>query len=286
LDEQDLEQEVIMTVASDTLTMMQSMQSQELPFAVATVVRTVSVTAAKAGAKAVILEDGTVVAGWIGGGCAKGATLKAARESIADGQPRLISIQPKDLLADLGISAGETKEGIRYANNMCPSQGTMDIFVEPILPRPELVVMGASPVAVALTEIAGAFGFDVTAAAPTKDHAALNDADHRIDGFDLPPAKRQRFIVVSTQGSGDELALSAALAAEANYVTFVGSRKKAVALTAALREKGADEARLAALKAPAGLDIGAITPEEIALSILAELVQVRRKSKAMPNPSV
>ncbi len=276
----------MMTIASDTMTMMRNMQEQELPFAVATVVRTVSVTAAKAGAKALILEDGTVVAGWIGGGCARGATLKAAKESIADGQPRLISIQPKDLLADLGITAGETKEGIRYANNMCPSQGTMDIFVEPILPRPELVVMGASPVAVALTEIAGAFGFDVTAAAPAKDHAALNDADHRIDGFDLPPAKRQRFVVVSTQGSGDELALGAALAAEANYVTFVGSRKKAAALTTALREKGADETRLAALKAPAGLDIGAITPEEIALSILAELVQVRRKSKAMPNPSV
>jgi xanthine dehydrogenase accessory factor len=278
--------EVIMTVASDTLAMMQSMQESELPFAVATVVRTVSVTAAKAGAKALILEDGTVVAGWIGGGCARGATLKAARESIADGQPRLISIQPKDLLTDLGISAGETKEGIRYANNMCPSQGTMDIFVEPVLPRPELVVMGASPVAVALTEIGGTFGFDVTSAAPAKDHVLLKDAHHRIDGFDLPETKRQRFIVVSTQGSGDEVALAAALAAEALHVSFVGSRKKAVALTAALREKGIGETRLASLKAPAGLDIGAITPEEIALSILAELVQVRRKSKAMPIPSV
>jgi xanthine dehydrogenase accessory factor len=272
-----------MTVASDTLTMMQSMQEQELPFAVATVVRTVAVTAAKAGAKALILEDGTVVAGWIGGGCARGATLKAAKESIADGQPRLISIQPKDLLADLGLSAGETKDGIRYANNMCPSQGTMDIFIEPVLPRPELVVMGASSVAVALIEIAGTFGFDVTAAAPAKDHAALKDANHRIDGFDLPPAKRQRFIVVSTQGSGDEIALAAALAAEANYVTFVGSRKKAAALSTALAEKGADATRLASLKAPAGLDIGAITPEEIALSILAELVQVRRKTKALPS---
>jgi xanthine dehydrogenase accessory factor len=273
--------EVIVTVASDTLAMMQSMQESELPFAVATVVRTVSVTAAKAGAKALILEDGTVVAGWIGGGCARGATLRAAKESIADGRPRLISIQPKDLLADLGLAAGETKDGIRYANNMCPSQGTMDIFVEPILPRPELVVMGASPVAVALTEVASTFGFDVTAAAPAKDHTLLKDAYHRIDGFELPLTKRQRFIVVSTQGSGDEVALAAALAAEAVYVSFVGSRKKAAALTVALREKGSDDTRLALLKAPAGLDIGAISPEEIALSILAELVQVRRKSTAI-----
>ena len=272
-----------MTVQSDTFTMMQDMQDKELPFAVATVVRTVSVTAAKAGAKALILEDGTIVAGWIGGGCARGATLKAAREAIADGQPRLISVQPKDILANQGVTAGDVKDGIRYANNMCPSQGTMDIFVEPVLPRPELVVMGASPVAVALCEVAARFGFDVTAAASAKDHAALNDADHRIDGFELPETKRQRFIIVSTQGSGDEIALAAALKADAAFIAFVGSRKKAASLAVSLREKGADAARLEALKAPAGLDIGAITPEEIALSILAELVQVRRKSKAMPS---
>lgn len=274
-----------MTMISDTLALMQTMQEKELPFAVATVVRTLSVTAAKAGAKALILEDGTILAGWIGGGCARGATLKAAREAIADGQPRLISVQPKDLLAELGVSAGETKDGVRYANNLCPSQGTMDIFIEPFLPRPELVIMGASPVAVALTEIAGQFGFDVTAAAPAKDHAVLEAADRRIEGFDLPATQRSRFIVVSTQGSGDELALSAALATDAAHVAFVGSRRKVAALTASLREKGIEETRLASLKAPAGLDIGAITPEEIALSILAELVLIRRKGKA-PNPSL
>jgi xanthine dehydrogenase accessory factor len=275
-----------MTMITDTLALIQSMQEKELSFAVATVVRTVAVTAAKAGAKALILEDGTILAGWIGGGCARGATLKAAREAIADGQPRLISVQPKDLLAEIGVAAGETKEGIRYANNMCPSQGTMDIFVEPFLPRPELVVMGASPVAVALIEIAGQFGFDVTAAAPAKDHAALEAADHRIDGFELPETQRARFIVVSTQGTGDEVALAAALAVDATHVAFVGSRKKATALSATLREKGTEETRLASLKTPAGLDIGAITPEEIALSIVAELVLVRRKGKAALNPPV
>jgi len=261
----------------DTFAMMQTMRQNELPFAVATVVRTVSVTAAKAGAKALILGDGTIAAGWIGGGCARGATLKAAREAIADGQPRLVSVQPKDLLSEIGVAAGETKAGIRYVNNMCPSEGTMDIFIEPVLPRPELVVMGTSPVGKVLVETAAAFGFDVTVAAAAKDHQALPHAAHYIDGFTLPEMKRQRFIVVSTQGSGDEAALAAALVSDATYVTFVGSRKKAAALAKGLIEKGTDETRLTALKAPAGLDIGAVTPEEIALSILAELVQVRRR---------
>lgn len=275
-----------MTMISDTLALMQSMQEKELPFAVATVVRTVSVTAAKAGAKALIREDGTILAGWIGGGCARGATLKAAQDALADGQPRLISVRPKDLLAELGVAAGEAKDGVRYANNMCPSQGTMDIFIEPFLPRPEIVVMGASPVAVALIEIAGQFGFDVTAAAPAKDHSLLEAADHRIEGYELPLTQRARFIVVSTQGSGDEQAVTAALSFAANHVAFVGSRKKAAALIASLRAKGIDENHLASLKAPAGLDIGAITPEEIALSIIAELVLVRRKGKTAPNLSL
>src|SRR5438132_8043955 len=100
------------------------------PFAVATVVRTVAATAAKAGAKAVILPDGTISAGWIGGGCARAAVLKAARDAIADGRSRLVSMQPPDVLDDQGIKAGDEHGGVRFAKNMCPSQGTMDIFVE------------------------------------------------------------------------------------------------------------------------------------------------------------
>jgi xanthine dehydrogenase accessory factor len=271
---------------SDTLTTMRRLQDRDVAFAVATVVRTLSVTAAKAGAKALILADGTICAGWIGGGCARGATLKAAREAIADGRPRLISVQPKDVLFELGVSAGEVKDGVRYATNMCPSQGTMDIFIEPVLPRPELVVMGASPVAVALAETAGRFGYDVTVAAPAKDHEAFAGIEHRIDGFALPPTERRRFIVVSTQGTGDEMALAAALAADAVQVAFVGSRRKAQVLTEKLREKGVAEDRLAALKAPAGLDIGAVTPEDIAISILAELVAVRSRFKDTGAPSI
>ncbi|MFG1463888.1 XdhC family protein [Xanthobacter sp. DSM 24535] len=268
-----------MTSPIDMFALMDGMKQKEQPFALATVVRTVSVTAAKAGAKALILPDGTVLAGWIGGGCARGATLKAAREALADGQPRLVSIQPEDLLSDLGVHAGETREGVRYVSNMCPSKGTMDIFVEPVLPRPELVVMGASPVAVALVALAPQFGFSVTAAAPAADHAKFAGADHMTDGFAPPPASGPRFVVVSTQGAGDLAALTAALGLEARHVAFVGSRRKAQTLSEKLRDAGVPQARLDVLKAPAGLDLGAITPEEIALSILAELVLVRRRDQ-------
>ena len=138
-------------------------------FALATVVRTISVTAAKAGAKALITADGAIVEGWIGGGCARAAVLKAARQSLADGQSRLVSIAPQDLLAELGVSSGEDRAGVHYAKNSCPSQGTMDIFVEPMLPPPRLLILGASPVAVALAALAPQMGFIVAAAAPASE---------------------------------------------------------------------------------------------------------------------
>ena len=108
-------------------------------------VRTVAATAAKAGAKAVILPDGSISEGWIGGGCARAAVLKAAKEALADGQSRLVSVQPPDVLQEQGVAAGDEKAGVRFASNMCPSQGTMDVFVEPVLPRPQLIVLRLQP---------------------------------------------------------------------------------------------------------------------------------------------
>src|SRR5579872_5493165 len=129
------------------------------PFAVATVVRTVAATAAKAGAKAVILPDGTMSEGWIGGGCARAAVLKAAKDALADGRSRLVSVQPPEVLADQGVKPGDEQLGVRYAKNMCPSQGTMDIFVEPVLPRPQVIVCGSSSVAAAVADLARRSGF-------------------------------------------------------------------------------------------------------------------------------
>lgn len=263
---------------ADILSLVTDLRAQGKPFALATVVRTVAATAAKAGAKAVISADGTISDGWIGGGCARAAVLKAARESIVDGKPRLVSIQPKDLLGAHGVKPGEERDGIRFASNMCPSKGTMDVFVEPIIPLPELVILGASPVAVALCDIGGRFGFTRTVVSPPEDQAAFAEAERRIEGFALDSANPgRRYIVVATQGRGDEPALRAALSAEADHVAFVGSRAKGENLKAMLMRDGIPADRLARLKVPAGLDLGAITPEEIALSILAEIVQINRR---------
>jgi xanthine dehydrogenase accessory factor len=274
-----------MNRASDILELASSMKARGQPFALATVVRTVSVTAAKAGAKAVILPDGTITEGWIGGGCARAAVLKAAKEALADGSVKLVSVQPQDLLDDRGVAPGEEREGIRFVKNSCPSQGTMDIFVEPVLPRPSIVICGSSPVAVAIADLGRRLGFATTVCAPAAEQAAFGEADSRVEGYALPvAAESTRYIVVSTQGKGDEAALEAALLVDAEYVAFVGSRRKAESLKARLAQRGIDAARLATLKSPAGLDLGAITPEEIALSILSEIVQLRRRGQR-PGPT-
>jgi len=274
------------TAQVEVLDLVARMKAAERAFVLATVVRTVSVTAAKAGAKAIIAADGTIVAGWIGGGCAKGAVLRAAREALADGEPRMVSVQPENLLAELGVSAGESRDGIRFASNMCPSQGTIDIFVEPVLPHPSLVVLGASPVALSLAAQARVLGYHVTLAAPAADLTAQPDADTLIDGYQLGELNdAKRFIVVSTQGKGDEAALRAAVATKADYHAFVGSRRKMASLRAKLIAEGASAAAIDDFKAPAGLDLGAITPEEIAMSILAEITRERRRGQRAANQS-
>jgi len=272
---------------ADILATISARKASGEPFALATVVRTVAATAAKAGAKAVILPDGTIFAGWIGGGCARAAVLKAARDALADGKSRLVSIWPEDVLDERGVAAGDERSGVRFAKNMCPSQGSMDIFVEPVLPQPGVVVFGSSPVAVAIADFAKHGGFVVTVCAPAAEQLAFAEADRRIEGYALPVQETgARYLVVSTQGRGDEAALLAALSVDAEYVAFVGSRKKAEALKSVLSKRGVEPERLARLKAPAGLDLGAITPDEIAISILAEIVAVRRgkqsRSAAVP----
>ena len=259
-------------------------QAQGQTFALATVVRTVSVTAAKAGAKALIGPDGSIEEGWIGGGCARAAVVKAARQCMADGQSRLVSIAPKDVLAELGAAAGEERGGVFFAKNSCPSQGTMDVFVEPVLPSPRLLILGASPVAVALARLAPSMGFAIIVAAAPEEHQRFDSGVSRVLGLS-PPSEMgdDAYVVVSTQGAGDRAALKSAAAMDARYRAFVGSRRKAETLRGELAKEGVSEEALAAIKAPAGLDISAISADEIALSILAEMVAVRRRPE---RPSI
>src|SRR3972149_1484751 len=125
----------------DIIDCMARMKGDGQPFALATVIRTEDATAAKAGAKAVVRADGTGI-GWVGGGCTLGAVRKAAAQALSDGRARLIRVRPKERLAEDPAEAG-----VDLHKNACPSGGTVEVFIEPILPRPALIVVGASPVA-------------------------------------------------------------------------------------------------------------------------------------------
>lgn len=259
---------------------MQSMKAEGDQFAVATVVRTISVTAAKPGAKAIINSSGEIVDGWIGGGCARGAVVKAAVQSLKDGEPKLVSLKPEEFLKEEGLVAGKEVNGVLAARNMCPSQGSMDIFIEPILCEPTLLVLGTSPVAHMLATLAETFAFNVVCACQDPDTLSGSDIDWQEFGH-LSEAHEHRYIVVATQGSGDTVALKKALGLQARLISFVGSKRKTKHLKEQLKESGFAEQQIDSIKGPAGLDIGGITPQEIALSILAEVVAFRR-TQTMP----
>jgi xanthine dehydrogenase accessory factor len=159
----------------------------------------------------------------------------------------------------------------------------MDIFIEPVLPQPKLLILGASPVAVALAARAPTYGFAVTIAAAPAELGRFAPGLARYEGVAPPSdAGKGAYVVISTQGAGDRAALTAAAAMPARYRAFVGSRRKAETLRRDLAADGVSAESLAGVKAPAGLDISAITAEEIALSILAEMIVVRRRPERPP----
>ena len=243
------------------------------PFAVATVVRCERPTSAKAGAKALIRRDGSV-SGWIGGSCAEPVTVKEALGALEDGLPRLLV-----LVGPGGASLGRAA-GVREYTMTCHSGGTLEIFVEPVLPKPALVLVGSGPVIETLAALATVAHFAVTVVEPElPEHAQLASA--RVVGdlaaVTLAPGTA---IVVATHGRFDEDALERALRSDAEYVSLVASPTRARVILESLRGRVIPEERLRRLKAPAGLDLGAVTPEEIAVSILAEIVTRRRAGGA------
>ncbi|WP_299146276.1 XdhC family protein [uncultured Tateyamaria sp.] len=252
-------------LSTDLADAAQELRDRQEPFAFATIVRTAGSTAAKPGAKALLSADGTMIQGWLGGGCTRGAVKRAAVQALRDGTPQLVSVAPEELLAEKGVRAGDEVDGTHFARNGCPSRGTVDIFIEPCIPTPQLVVMGASPVAQALSALAPQFHWSVT------------------EGIAEAKSHTQQFVVIATQGQGDLDALKTALATNPGYVAFVGSRKKYAALADKLIAAGVAQTKVDQVQAPAGLDLGAVTPEEIALSILAQLVQERRAAVKQAN---
>jgi len=241
-------------------------------YVVATVVRTEPPSSAKAGDRAVLDEEG-ILAGWVGGGCAKPAVTSNAVDALRDGQTRLIRIS-RDLEG--------LESGIMGYPMTCQSGGTLDIFIEPVMPQPLLVIIGQTAVAQALCALAAGAGFDVVVAAPGGKRERFPMASDWIEDLD-EVAKIERTasaIVVATQGSGDALGLDAALTLGAGYIGLIASPKKSARLKETLKKRGFDSSAVDSIDGPAGLDIGAVTPEEIAVSVLAELVQRRRQGSA------
>ena len=200
------------------------------------------------------------------------AVKRNAVEAIRDGRTRLIRISRNLDGLDSGIMG--------YPMT-CQSGGTLDIFIEPVMPKSLLVVVGKTAIAQALCKLAPQVGFDVVVAAPGAREDDFSTARARLADLDevanLEP--RPQAVVVATQGSGDARGLDAALASGAPYVGLIASPKKSQRLKETLRKRGHDAGAIDAIDAPAGLYIGAETPEEIALSVLAELVQRQRLSK-------
>jgi xanthine dehydrogenase accessory factor len=248
--------------------------AKDQPFAVAVVVRYQAPISGKPGNKAIIFPDGKMW-GWIGGGCAQPVVVVEALKALADGQPRLIRISP----------SSSPEEGIVDYAMTCHSGGTLDIFIEPVLPKPHILILGRSPVAVSLTKLAKAVNYRVSLAAPGANRENFPDPDLLQTDLELSNLKitPQTFIVVSTQGEYDEEALEKALDTSVAYVAFVASKTKASKVLEYLRDRGVAAARLSQVRAPAGLDILAASPEEIAVSILAEIIQVKGAKSVTPK---
>jgi xanthine dehydrogenase accessory factor len=247
------------------------------PFALASVVRCERPTSAKPGAKALIRQDGTV-SGWIGGSCATPVVVKEALGALVDGEPRLL------LLAGEAASPAGRAEGLREYAMACHSGGTLEIYVEPVLPKPALVLLGEGPIVETLGRLAGIAGFSVTLVTREPPEASCLPADRVVRELAQVLVTPRTAVLVATHGRWDEDALEEVLRSEAEVVSVVASPRRARAIVETLRGRGVPEERLQRLKAPAGLDLGAVTPEEIAVSILAALVTRRRDPRGRTAP--
>lgn len=228
------------------------------PFVIATVVWSRSPTSGKSGSSAIIEADGTMH-GWIGGACAEPSVIREARSVLAEGTGRLMFLGPAEELD------GASRDGVITVPIACASEGALEVYMEPVLPQPHVVVVGQSPAVAVLARLVEALDWRVSVVGdgdPTEELASL--------GLDAGAA-----IVVASQGHYDEPALEAALATPAGYVGLVASSLRADSVLGYLRDRGVPEHELHRVRVPAGLDLGHIEHREIAVAILAELVQLK-----------
>ena len=263
----------------DLLEQAVALKAKGEPFVLATVVACHPPTSAKPGAKAIVKADGTFI-GWVGGSCSRPLVAQEALKALEDGQARLLILGPDS-------EGPQPSEGVLRLPMTCQSEGTLEVYMEPYLPKRELFVIGQSPVAQSLAALGKSMGFSVCACGPAPSQALFPDADLFVaDLGDLGSRiGANSLVVVATMGHYDEEALAAVVQSQARYIALVTSPKRGKAVFQYLRDKGVSAQALEGVKFPAGLNIGAVTPEEIALSIMAEIVQVLRAEAPEAEPS-
>ena len=238
------------------------LQDAATPYALVSVIKAQAPASARPGDKAIVTADGELH-GWVGGGCAQPAVIRTVRQALEDGRARVIRIAPGDDTTEREL--GDVLE----FGMACHSGGTLELFIDPVLPRARLIVIGSSPVAASLAQLAPHVGFAVSWIA------------HEVDDLPAQALAAGAWVVVATQGRRDVQALRLALGLQARQISFVSSARKAAVLKASLVAAGADAEAVAAIVAPAGYPMAATTPEEIALSVLAAVVSDRRGGKAV-----
>ncbi len=257
----------------DILDEAQRLRTERRPFALATVVAAQQPTSGIPGARAIILADGAIE-GWIGGNCAQPTVIRQGLAALADGQPRLVVLRP-----DADADAPETT-GLVQVPMLCASGGELQIFVEPFIPKIEIAVVGASPVAQALVRLGAALDFDVWASDPGVSMELFPDASRLVP--DLPALRAQlsshNYVIVATINTYDEEAITVALESDASYVGVVASRKRFTELVSYLHKRGMPNERVDRLKRPNGLPGAGLRPGEIAFSVMAELLEARRQN--------
>jgi xanthine dehydrogenase accessory factor len=234
------------------------------PFVLATVVAYKSPQSAKPGSKAIIKADGSLT-GWVGGGCVQPIVLREAKRALQTGQPKLLTISPDDPRDDW--------KGVESFRMTCEGGGSLEIYLEPFLPKPQLLIVGNSPVAETLAQLGALLDFKVVVA--DTDFSSVKD---QID--------ESSYVVVATMGNRDEEGLLAVIGTRPRYLGLVASKQKSEALFEYVRTTGSTDEDIAAITCPAGLEIGSETLPEIALSVAAEITRIRRMSAEQPRPVI
>jgi xanthine dehydrogenase accessory factor len=257
-------------VELDVLARAVALRERREPFALATVVWRRSPSSGHLGSKALILPDGSMQ-GWLGGACAQPTVIHEAMDAMRDGRSRLLLLGQPD---DLGV---RPDDGILKVPMACESEGALEIYLEPVLPAPQVVIIGRSPAVFTLAQLATVLEWDVAViddGGDPADHPFPDAVRTTLDLTDLGigPASA---VVVATQGHYDDLAVEAALRTDAGYVGLIAADKRASATFELLRRRDISDDQLARVRAPAGLDLGRVDNPEIAVAVLAELVARR-----------